>query len=101
MSNQAGGAKAKVRRSPATGKFALKGRAGRKTRVRCFVEGAASIAEIYPVTTVTDYDKLLKNILAVIRRASDADALRSDWECVGQDLRRAFHGLQDESGQKR
>ncbi len=51
-----------------------------KTTIRNMLLGAATIGSIFPTTNLPAFKPLYKP------SASDADAIRSDWEAVGNDL---------------
>lgn len=63
--------------------------------VRNFLRGMGSIVEIYP--TRRNYDKL---IVKVRRHETDLEALRSDWERIGQDMQRAIDIVSNERRRK-
>jgi hypothetical protein len=52
-----------------------------KTTLLNMLLGAATIGSIFPTTNLPAFKPLYKP------SASDADAIRSDWEAIGNDLR--------------
>ena len=60
-----------------------------KRKWRAFWTGFASVFDLFGVQSQRRYDALMKD-LGRDPHKTDAEAIRSDWEAVGGDLRKAL-----------
>jgi hypothetical protein len=61
-----------------------------KRKWRAFWQGFASVFDLFGVHHERRYKALMKDVLG----KTDAEAIRSDWEAVGGDLRKAIEQVE-------